>query len=106
MLGWDIDVGSWLLVVDLLAECGRISGSGVGIWGWGLDIWMSIKTFVDTINCYVSDLEEGEKTLLLYKGEGKLSKVRFRLIYRDFPGVRLCTRRDFILAWKRIGLVL
>ncbi len=32
--------------------------------------------------CYVSDLEEEEKTLLLHEGERKLSRVRFRLIYR------------------------
>ncbi len=56
--------------------------------------------------CYVSDLEEGEKTLLLHEGEGKLSRVRSRLIYRDFPGVRPCTGRDSTLARKRIGLVL
>jgi len=41
--------------------------------------------------CYVSDLEEREKTLLLHEGEGKLSRVQSRLIYRDFLGVRLCT---------------
>ncbi len=52
---------------------------------------MSIKAFVSATNCYVSDLEEEEKTLLLYEGEGKLSKVWSRLIYRDFPRVRLCT---------------
>ncbi len=56
--------------------------------------------------CYVSDLEEGEKTLLLHEGEGKLSRVRSRLIYKDFPGVRPCTGRDSTLARKRIGLVL
>src|SRR6266699_2377310 len=37
--------------------------------------------------CYVSDLEEGEKTLLLHEGEGKLSRVRSRLIYRFSRGL-------------------
>ncbi len=32
--------------------------------------------------CYVSDLEEGEKTLLLHEEKGKLSRVQSRLIYR------------------------
>ena len=36
--------------------------------------------------CYVSDLEEGEKTLLLHEREGKLSRVRSRLIYRFSRG--------------------
>ncbi len=36
MLGWDMGAGFQLLVVDLSAGCGRISGSGVGVWGWGL----------------------------------------------------------------------
>ncbi len=67
---------------------------------------MPIKAFVDTTNYYVSDLEEGEKTLLLHKGEEKLSKVQSRLIYRDFPKVRPYTGRDSTLARKRIGLVL
>ena len=47
---------------------------------------MPIKAFVNTTNCYVSDLEEREKTLLLYEGEGKLSRVRSRLIYRFSRG--------------------
>ncbi len=55
---------------------------------------------------YVSDLEEEEKTLLLYEGEGKLSRVRSKLIYRDFPRVRPCTGRDSTLVRKQIGLVL
>ncbi len=56
--------------------------------------------------CYISDLEEGEKTLLLHEGEGKLSRVRFKLIYRDFPKVRPCTGRNSILTRKWIGLIL
>ena len=67
---------------------------------------MPIKVFVGVTNCYISDFEEEEKTLLLYEGEGKLSRVRFRLIYRDFPEVRLYTEWDSTLARKRIGLVL
>ncbi len=47
---------------------------------------MSIKIFISATNCYVSDLEEGEKTLLLYEEEGKLSKIRSRLIYRFSKG--------------------
>ncbi len=47
---------------------------------------MPIKVFVDAINYYVSDLEEREKTLLLHEGEGKLSRVRSRLIYRFSRG--------------------
>jgi len=47
---------------------------------------MPIKAFVDVINCYVLDLEEREKTLLLHEGEGKLSRVRSRLIYRFSRG--------------------
>jgi len=39
------------------------------------------------IYCYVSDLEKREKTLLLYEEEGKLSKVRFKLIYRFSKGL-------------------
>src|SRR6266566_8410577 len=41
---------------------------------------------LNEMSCYVSDLEKGEKTLLLYKGEGKLSRVRSRLIYRFSKG--------------------
>ncbi len=47
---------------------------------------MPIKAFVGATNCYVSDLEKGEKTLLLYKEEGKLSRIRSRLIYRFSKG--------------------
>ena len=47
---------------------------------------MSIKVFIDATNYYISDLEEGEKTLLLYEREGKLSRIRFRLIYRFSKG--------------------
>ena len=47
---------------------------------------MPIKAFISATNCYVSDLEKGEKTLLLYEGEGKLSRVRSRLIYRFSKG--------------------
>ncbi len=47
---------------------------------------MLIKAFVGATNCYVSDFEEGEKTLLLHEGEGKLSRVRSRLIYRFSKG--------------------
>ncbi len=47
---------------------------------------MSIKAFVDATNYYISDLKKGKKTLLLYKREGKLSKVRSRLIYRFSRG--------------------
>ncbi len=47
---------------------------------------MLIKVFVSATNCYVSDFEEGEKTLLLYEEEGKLSKVQSRLIYRFSKG--------------------
>jgi len=49
--------------------------SDIRVWGWGLGIRMSIKAFVNAINCYVSDLKEGEKTLLLHEGERKLSRV-------------------------------
>ncbi len=48
---------------------------------------MPIKAFVSITNCYVSDLEEEEKTLLLHEEEGKLSKVRSRLIYRFSRGL-------------------
>ncbi len=75
-----------MLVADLSARRGRISGSGARVWGWGLDIWVPIKAFVGATNYYVSDPEKGEKTLLLYKGEGKLSRVRSRLIYRFSRG--------------------
>jgi len=47
---------------------------------------VSIKVFIDATNYYISDLEEGEKTLLLYEREGKLSRIRFRLIYRFSKG--------------------
>ena len=47
---------------------------------------MPIKVFVGVTNCYVSDLEEGEKTLLLHEGEEKLSRVQSRLIYRFSRG--------------------
>ncbi len=67
---------------------------------------MPIKVFVGATNCYVSDFVKGEKTLLLDEGEGKLSRVRSILIYRDFPRVRPYTGRDSTLARKRIGLVL
>ena len=106
MLSWDIGAGSRLLVADLSAGYGRISGSETGVWDWGLGIRVPIKAFINATNCYVLDLEEGEKTLLLYEGEGKLSRVRSKLIYRDFPRVRPCTGRDSTLARKRIGLVL
>ncbi len=42
--------------------------------------------FIKNNICYVSDLEEGEKTLLLHEGEGKLSRVQSRLIYRFSKG--------------------
>src|SRR6266699_189872 len=87
MLGWDIDAGSRLLVADLSVGRGRISGSGARVWGWGLGIRVPIKAFVDATNCYVSDLEEREKTLLLHEREGKLSRVRSRLIYRFSRGL-------------------
>ncbi len=48
---------------------------------------MPIKAFIDATNCYVSDLEEGEKTLLLYEGEGKLSRIQSKLIYRFSRGL-------------------
>ncbi len=86
MLGWDVGAGSRLLVADLSVGRGRISGSGAGVWGWGLGIRVPIKAFVSATNCYVLDLEEGEKTLLLYEGEGKLSRMRSRLIYRFSRG--------------------
>ncbi len=47
---------------------------------------MPIKAFVDVTNCYISNLEKREKTLLLHKGKGKLSRVRSRLIYRFSKG--------------------
>jgi len=45
-----------------------------------------IKVFVSVTNYYVLDLEEREKTLLLYEGEGKLSRVQSKLIYRFSRG--------------------
>src|SRR6266566_2210741 len=113
----DLDAG---LMSDLGVGLGLMPGLGIRlghrrgfsvagrqpVGGARSDIRISIKAFINTTNCYISDLEEGEKTLLLYEGEGKLSKIRSRLIYRDFPGVRPCTGRDSTLARKRIGLVL
>src|SRR6266566_1148241 len=87
MLSWDIGAGSRLLVADLSAGYGRISGSETGVWDWGLGIRVPIKAFINATNCYVLDLEKGEKTLLLYKGEGKLSRVQSRLIYRFSKGL-------------------
>ena len=86
MLGWDIDANFRLLVADLSAEHGRVSGSKAGVWGWGLGIWVPIKVFVSVTNCYISDLEEREKTLLLYEEEGKLLRVQSKLIYRFSRG--------------------
>src|SRR6266566_3050967 len=86
MLSWDIGAGSRLLIADLLTGYGRVSGSKARVWGWGLGIRVSIKAFVGAINCYVSDLEKGEKTLLLYKREGKLLRVQSKLIYRFSKG--------------------